>query len=354
MLFDEVPSLILGGATLNYQYTSDPEGIELDKLVRRAFTAGVNAIDTSPYYGPSEELYGAVLKSAEFQALHPRSSYILSTKAGRISASEFDYSSEWIRRSVLRSCERLGTSYLDIVFAHDIEFVSFAEVLVAVTELRKLRDEGCIRFVGISGYPIDVLVETAEKIKQQTGEAVNIVQSYANCTIQNQSLISGPDYEGQWLHRLTQTGVSMVWNASLLAMGLLRGGGVPIASLGDWHPAPIPLRERVAEVASWLKSRGQNIEEVALEWSLESWAQHGALVGGRESLGVSVIGVSSLEELDKTLKLWDGVKRHRILSKAPMPKRQLVTPVHEVSGVVDGVRKLLGEWQDYTWPSPPD
>ncbi|KAI3529065.1 L-galactose dehydrogenase, partial [Colletotrichum filicis] len=41
------------------------------------------------------------------------------TKAGRIAPTEFDYSPAWIRASVLRSLERLNTTYLDLVYTHD-------------------------------------------------------------------------------------------------------------------------------------------------------------------------------------------------------------------------------------------
>ena len=73
------------------------------------------------------------------------------TKVGRVKVDEFDYSPESVRRSVLRSLERLGVERLDVCYAHDVEFVTATEVLGAVGELFKLRDEGKIRYVGISG-----------------------------------------------------------------------------------------------------------------------------------------------------------------------------------------------------------
>ena len=46
------------------------------------------------------------------------------TKCGRYGESDFDYSPATIRRSVQRSLERLHTSYLDVVYLHDTEFVA--------------------------------------------------------------------------------------------------------------------------------------------------------------------------------------------------------------------------------------
>ena len=76
---------------------------------------------------------------------------IICTKVGRIKIDEFDYRPEWVRKSVERSCERLGTEVLDVVYCHDVEFVTTEEALGAVGELFKFKDEGKVRYVGISG-----------------------------------------------------------------------------------------------------------------------------------------------------------------------------------------------------------
>lgn len=165
---------------------------------------GINAFDTSAYYGPSEIVLGTVLKGLESE--FPRSSYQLvmsvpifrshliythlkMTKCGRYGADQdaFDYSPKTIRRSVERSLKRLNTNYFDVVYLHDIEFVAeevmprrsgdhmaalttetglygLAEgqeakiwgegdqrVLDAYNELQKLQSEGLIKNIGITG-----------------------------------------------------------------------------------------------------------------------------------------------------------------------------------------------------------
>ena len=133
-----IPPLILGTATFNTQYHPDPSQMPYVDIVRRALlTHGITAFDTSPYYGPSEILLGDALQKVN----SPRSSYLLITKAGRNAGNTFDYSPAAIRSSVRRSLNRLHTPYLDLVYAHDVEFVTPEEVLAAVTELRRLRDE---------------------------------------------------------------------------------------------------------------------------------------------------------------------------------------------------------------------
>jgi D-arabinose 1-dehydrogenase len=101
--------------------------------------------------------------------------------------SDFDYTPSKIRESVKRSLERLHTDYFDVVHLHDIEFVctevaprrtgnhtsALAQdeaayglleggegkirgegdqrVLDAFAELRKMKDEGLIKHIGMTG-----------------------------------------------------------------------------------------------------------------------------------------------------------------------------------------------------------
>ena len=181
--------LVLGGAILNEQYTDEPESIPLEDMIRYAFSHGINAIDTSPYYGPSEVLYGKALTSLKNE--FPRSTYFICTKVGRISADEFNYSKEFVRFSVLRSCKRLDTAYLDLVYLHDVEFVSLPHILEALKELRILKNEGIIKNIGVSGYPIDFITWLAEhcSIKETDVGSLDAVLSYCNLNLQNNKLL---------------------------------------------------------------------------------------------------------------------------------------------------------------------
>lgn len=218
-----LPPLICGTATFNNQYNTDPFALPTTSIIAHALSRNIHAFDTSPYYGPSETLLGTALSTPSIASSHPRSSYFLLTKVGRIGASEFDYSAEWVRYSVQRSLQRLHTTYLDVVYCHDVEFVTPGEVLTAVRELRRIRDdEGTVKYIGVSGYPIDVLCAIAELVVAETGEPLDAVQSYANFTLQNTLL------ETRGLARLRAAGVGVVPNASVLGMGLLRGRGVPV------------------------------------------------------------------------------------------------------------------------------
>ncbi|KAJ5825940.1 hypothetical protein N7474_003078 [Penicillium riverlandense] len=322
----DLPPLIMGTATFNSQYNADPYALPTTELVQRALSRGIRAFDTSPYYGPAEELLGRALATEHVQRHYPRDTYRLLTKVGRVAASAFDYSPEWIRHSVRRSLERLHTTYLDVVYCHDVEFVPPADVLAAVRELRRLRDEegGVVRYIGISGYPVETLSELAEMVLRETGEPLDAVMSYANFTLQNTRLQSAA------LPRLLAAGVDVVPNASPLGMGLLRRDGVPIGSMGDFHPAPDALRRAIHCASDCAADHGEKLEVVAIRFALESWLRAGAKVGalgaplaraadadpgflsvanigtGRR-LGVSVMGVSNVAELDETLRVWNSI-----------------------------------------------
>ncbi|KAI4656316.1 hypothetical protein J4E93_001035 [Alternaria ventricosa] len=370
-----LPPLVFGTATFNSQYNTDPFALDTTGLVTSALTHGIRAFDTSPYYGPSEQLLGDALATPFVRETFPRNSYMILTKVGRTGSEEFDYSKEWVRQSVNRSLERLHTEYLDLVYCHDVEFVSPAEVLEAVKELRRLRDEeGTIRYIGICGYPLDVLGDMAELILRETGEPLDAVQSYANFTLQNQSL-AGP----RGILRLKNAGVDVVPNASILGMGLLRHDGIPVGGLGDWHPAPSSLREAVRKASHFCDDYGERIEVIAIRFALETWISAGALCGSRgdpasgvpwthesiddvggSKLGVSVIGVSRAPELEKTMLVWrsilDGLEGGKETAvQAGRWYRAWEWSRNRRKAVqilAEGVQEVLGDGFGYEWASP--
>ena len=375
-LSDVLPPLIFGTATFNYQFNPDPYALGPTSIVQKALAQGVRGFDSSPYYGPAESILGQALATDLVKENYPRDQYYILTKVGRVAADVFDYSPDWIRNSVTRSCTRLGTSYLDVVYCHDVEFVSPAEVLTAIQELRRIRDEsGTVKYVGICGYPVDVLCDLSEMILRETGEPLDIVQSYANFTIQNTRLLS------QGLTRLVNAGVDVVSNASPLGMGLLRKEGPPVGAMGNWHPAPDGLREACATASKWIDAQGEKFEIVAVRFALENWLKEGAKAGAfgdplndltpsydslpikKQRLGVSVMGVSKIEELDETIRVWrsvlDGLNDYETSEPGTITPSEGLSD-HEwslqrrqqIRVYARQLRQMIGGWADYTWSSP--
>jgi len=121
-------SLIAGCATFGYviyqeESVSEQTGYE---TIRAALSNGVTAIDTSPWYTPSEKIIGRALQRLHEEGFS-RSSYQLMTKVGRyrpadqINGKENDFSAERVLQSVQNSLKLLNTEYLDVVYLHDVE-----------------------------------------------------------------------------------------------------------------------------------------------------------------------------------------------------------------------------------------
>jgi len=148
----ELPILSFGASSLGQEFRS----VTLDealKSVRVALDCGLNFIDTSPFYGRgmSEVLLGVALKGV------PRESYTLCTKLGRYDLPHFDFSARRAAESVDVSLHRLGTDHIDIMLCHDIEFVEMQQIVdETLPALRKIQQQGKVRFIGFSGYPMKI------------------------------------------------------------------------------------------------------------------------------------------------------------------------------------------------------
>lgn len=336
--------LIMGGAGFSYQLTTDPSSLPAASILSRAFSLGIRTIDTSPYYHPSEEILGAALSSPEITSTYSRADYILMTKCGRLSSDKFDYSPSWIHASVTRSLSRFQTSYLDVVFCHDVEYVSVPEAVGAVGALFELKKAGKVRYAGISGYDLDVLVDVAVKVRETYGMPVDVVQSWAQLTLQNTRL------EKQGLGRLREAGVRAVCSSSPLACGLLRDGGVPVGALGDWHPAPEGLRERAKEAAEVVHGRGQKLAAVALRFAIRRTVEN-----SRDGVEVATItGIGSLRDLEENVEtarqvLGDGIRPEvwregKGVEHGNSVDRELQ---NKDELLFEQVRNVLGSWVDY-------
>ena len=139
-----------GAASIGNEYGNldEAEGI---RSLHVALDGGVNFIDTSPYYGRtlSEKVLGKAFKEI------PRDRFIIGTKCGRYDVDQFDFSAERVTRSVDESLQRMGLDWLDIIQCHDIEFGSLQQVLdEALPALRQLQEQGKVRFVGVTGFPL--------------------------------------------------------------------------------------------------------------------------------------------------------------------------------------------------------
>ncbi|KAJ5546661.1 hypothetical protein N7494_004246 [Penicillium frequentans] len=346
-----LPPLVLGGAGFSHQLFHNPNASQALEVLKRAFQRGLRAIDTSAYYHPSEILLGEALSHPEITNCYSRDQYFLMTKAGRISADHFDYSPAWIRHSVLRSLERLQTSYLDVVFCHDVEFVTEEEALQAVGVLIDLVNEGYIRYIGISGYRIDILTRLAHRVKDQYGRPLDIIQNWAQLTLQNDRLA------GEGLAAFRDAGVSCVCSSSPLAIGLLRENGVPVGDLGDFHPAPPGLRQVAQTASEYVSARGGSLAALALRYAI----RRAQVESSDEFRVTTIMGITSVAELEENLASAQKVLRQSehdasewLWATEPTTGNAESREMNKDDELSAKVKEILGPWHNYSFPSPGD
>jgi L-galactose dehydrogenase len=109
-------------------------------LIQYALDNDINIIDTAELYR-TEKLVGDALKGRD------RESIILSTKKsvfGKLSSEE-------VEKGLNKSLKALGTDYIDIYHLHAVLPEDYDNVIPKIiTTFQKLKDEGTIRFMGIT------------------------------------------------------------------------------------------------------------------------------------------------------------------------------------------------------------
>ncbi|CAJ1961106.1 unnamed protein product [Sphenostylis stenocarpa] len=151
----EVSKLGLGCMNLSGAYTDsvpDDEGIS---LIKHAFTQGITFFDTADIYGANanEVLIGKALKQL------PREKIQLATKFG-IAARNFPNpqvkgTPEYVRSSCEASLKRLDVEYIDLYYQHRVD--QTVPIEETVGELKKLVEEGKVRYIGLSEASADTI-----------------------------------------------------------------------------------------------------------------------------------------------------------------------------------------------------
>jgi len=118
------------------------------ELLREAVRLGVDLIDTAQAYGRSKDLIA--------EALHPYpEGLVIATKGGLRRGGNPDGRPERLRADCESSLRRLRLDTIDLWQLHRIDpAIPFEEQFGVI---RELRDEGKIRFVGVSEVSVDEL-----------------------------------------------------------------------------------------------------------------------------------------------------------------------------------------------------
>ena len=121
-------------------------------ILNAVVDSGINWIDTSPDYGVSEELIGRHLSSRRREFLLASKCACFVTPDGASTGfGEHDFSRSNVRAGVEQSLRRMKTDHLDLVQFHASPSRETLEQNDSVAELLDLKDEGKVRFIGMSG-----------------------------------------------------------------------------------------------------------------------------------------------------------------------------------------------------------
>ncbi len=181
----EVTTLGYGAMSLDARFGKVISHEQANEVLNAVLDAGINFIDTSPDYGPSEELIGRSIS-------HRRDEYFLATKAGCPVAPEVlaqerpghVFTRENIVAAVEQSLRRMRTDHLDLVQFHGSPSRATLEEHDAVGVLRDLQREGKVRFIGMSG----TLPNLPDQIAMGAFDAFQI--PYSALQREHESLIS--------------------------------------------------------------------------------------------------------------------------------------------------------------------
>ena len=246
------------------------------ETLRRVFDSAVRLVDTSNDYGggDSERLLGEVLRE---RGGVPEG-VLVSSKVDPDLAG--DFSGAWVRRSVEESCERLGMSYLPLLFFHDPERTTFEGAMArdgAVPALVKLKEEGTVGHIGVAGGPVGLMERYV-----RTG-AFEVLLTHNRFTLLDRSASS-------LLDECARLGVSVL-NAAPFGGGMLARGPAHDANYG-YRRAPSGLVERAQEVERVCNGYGVPLAVAALQFSVRD-----------PRVASTVVGVTRPERVDQAIEM---------------------------------------------------
>jgi aryl-alcohol dehydrogenase-like predicted oxidoreductase len=283
----------------------DPRGPAIDDeaagaLLNAVLDEGINLIDTSIDYGRSEELIGRHIG-------HRRDEYFLASKCGCLLGPPpsgatppfpHDFREENIRTGIEQSLRRLETDHLDLLQVHISPSRAQMEADGTVATLLSLRDEGKVRFLGMSG----TIPNLSDHIEMGVFEVFQI--PYSALQREHEELITAAVATG--------------------AGTLIRGGAARGAPAEDkeWSQGPLGLSEGEGQ-RRWESSGVEGLlgDMSRLEFVLRFTLSH-------PGLSSTIVGTANMEHLRSNVA---------IAEKGPLPA-DLYEEAKRRLAEVDGVR----------------
>lgn len=166
---EQVGSIGFGAMGLAAFYGEPVSQSQVDAVLSRCLTDGVNFWDTSDIYSPlklnklgyNENQIGTFFKNnpGSREKVFLCTKFII--KINEKGERTMDGSKEWCHQACNDSLQRLGVDKIDLYYAHRAD--PNVDVTVTAAALKELKDQGKIRYVGVSEYNLQQL-EAANKI----------------------------------------------------------------------------------------------------------------------------------------------------------------------------------------------
>jgi aryl-alcohol dehydrogenase-like predicted oxidoreductase len=177
-----------------------PSDRQVIDILNTSAECGINLLDTAPAYGNSEQRLGNLLKKTNHH-------WVVSTKVGEIfdsktGTSSYNFTPEFIQKSIENSLKVLQLEQLDIVLVHsngDDEKIIYHDG--ALETLNHLKQKGLIRASGMStktaqggimaASQADVIMVTHNITYQEEVNAINYAAKHNKAVFIKKAFASG-------------------------------------------------------------------------------------------------------------------------------------------------------------------
>lgn len=268
-------------------------------ILHTAFEAGINFFDTADLYaaGKNEQLLAPFLKEH-------RQDIVLATKVGNEMNSDgqtwsWNPSKDYIIEAVKKSCQRLGTDYIDLYQLHGGTMED--EVGETIEAFEQLKREGIILQYGISSIRPNVIDRFLEN-----SAAVSVMMQYS-------ALDRRPE---EWFPMIEKHGASVITRGTI-AKGLLTGDGTSSSKVAQGFAAygEEDLRATLIE----LEETFDQLYSTSIHFNLQNPVVATALIGAstKEQLMDSIIAYERSTSIDDFLQLQKLTKKHQYEAHRP-------------------------------------
>ena len=295
----QIPEFGIGTSPFGGLFASVSESAVAD-VISTSMELGLNYFDTAPHYG----MGSAEVRLGRNINHLPRSSFVISTKVGRLivpsekaddpgwenstAAVEriFDFSAAGIERSLLESLERLKMESVEMVFIHDPDGAADQAISEAYPVLERLRAEGIVKTIGIGITSNEI---PTRFINETDIDVVLIALKY---TLLDQSA------GAELLPTALRKGVSVI------AGGVFNSGILTDPKVGatfNYEPASPEVLARAQKIEKFFLDRGVSLAQAALQFPMQHPAISAILVGCRSADEVTTNVALYNKEIDSQI-----------------------------------------------------